>query len=69
MKSRLHFFKAGIILAAFLFSFIMAHSQTYNFITTGDMESQGWTGIPGNTNLACSFDSGSGINGTTSLKQ
>lgn len=68
MKTRLHFFKAGIILAAFLFSFIMAHSQTYNFITTGDMESQGWTGIPGNTNLTSSFDSGSGINGTTSLK-
>lgn len=47
---------------------IHVDAQTYNLITTGDMESASWTGVPRNTNLECTFDSGTGINGTTSLK-
>lgn len=43
-------------------------AQTFNFISTGDMESQGWTGVPGNTNMTASFESASGIGGSQALK-
>ena len=47
---------------------INVNAQTYNYITAGDMENGLWTGVSGNTNLVRTFDTGSGINGTTSLK-
>jgi len=55
----------------FAISFLMVlhtHGQTYNLVPTGDMESGGWTAIPGNTNLNSIFEAGTGIDSTTSLK-
>ena len=67
-KTLLPRFHIALIFVWSLFSFSSAQAQTYNLIVNGDMESQGWTGVPGNTNLATSFDPGSGTEGTTSLK-
>ena len=44
------------------------HGQTYNFIDNGDMESQGWTGVPGNTDLTTAFKAASGLGNSTALK-
>jgi len=55
----------------FAVSFLMVlhtQGQTYNLVPTGDMESGGWTAIPGNTNLNSIFEAGTGIDSTTSLK-
>jgi len=62
------FFRTLFLVAFTLFSYVSVYAQTYNYITKGDMENGTWTGVPGNTNLSCTFDAGSGINGTTSLK-
>jgi hypothetical protein len=51
-----------------LFFAVPAQSQTYNLISTGDMESGGWTTAAGNTNLAITFEAGTGLDNTTSLK-
>lgn len=68
MKTRLLRILIVCILTCNVFSFSALHAQTYNFIANGDMESQGWSGVPGNTNLTTGFDGGSGIASTTSLK-
>ncbi len=47
---------------------LLAGAQTYNFITTGEMESGNWTAVPGNTNMTQSFDTAAGIGGSTALK-
>lgn len=59
--------KEFIIICLFLFSQAM-YSQTNNFITSGDMENGDWTTNPRNSDLSISFDSGTGIDGSTSLK-
>ena len=59
--------KVFIILCFTLFSTAI-YSQTNNFISTGDMENGNWTTNPKNTDLSITFDSGSGIGGTKSLK-
>lgn len=38
-----------------------------NLLTTGNMESEGWTGIAGNIELPISFAEGEGINGSKAL--
>jgi hypothetical protein len=43
-------------------------AQTYNLISTGNMESGGWTAIPRNTNLISAYDAATGIDSTKSLK-
>ena len=68
MKPHVYFFKTIFILVWAFFIFTATHAQTNSFITTGAMESGGWTGIPGNTNLVTSFDPGSGMSGSASLK-
>lgn len=68
MKSRNHILKVLLMVASILGPGLSVQAQTYNFISAGDMESGNWAAVPGNTNLSRSFDSGSGINGTTSLK-
>lgn len=45
-----------------------AGAQSENLLTTGDMESEGWTAVPRSTDLVCTFEAGSGFNSTTSLK-
>lgn len=55
-------------LLAVLLMPMLSAAQTWNFIDNGDMQSQGWTGVPGNTNLIATFDSGTGLDGSTSLK-
>jgi hypothetical protein len=66
MKQLTGTFSIGIVIACFIA--IPAKAQTYNLITVGDMEGGTWSGVPGNTNLAVTFDVGSGIGSTKSLK-
>ena len=68
MKKNVSFLKCVLVALCVFSPFISLQAQTYSFITTGDMESANWTGIPGNTNLTTIFDAASGINGTTSYK-
>src|SRR5690606_24882612 len=68
MKSRNHILKVLLMVASILGPGLSVQAQTYNFISAGDMESGNWAAVPGNTNLSRSFESVSGITGTTSLK-
>lgn len=68
MKKKQSILKKVFTLVCFSFFFISVHSQTYDFLTKGDMENNGWTAVPGNTNLVTTMDIGTGINSTTSLK-
>jgi hypothetical protein len=56
--------KIALILSAILLTTSL-QAQTFNFIATGDMESAGWTGIAGNTNMNVSFELYSGSLKTT----
>ena len=67
MKTLVPRFPLAFILAWTLFSLSSLRAQTYNLITQGEMENQGWTAVPGNTDLTASFDAASGLLGTTSL--
>ncbi len=42
-------------------------AQTSNLLTTGDMESGGWSDVPRNTDLVSSFEAGQGVNGSTAM--
>ncbi|MEX2233740.1 MAG: T9SS type A sorting domain-containing protein [Cyclobacteriaceae bacterium] len=68
MKTPLLRLLTASIFVCSLLSASLSLAQTYNLITSGEMESQGWTGVPGNTNLTTSFEAGSGLGSTTSLK-
>lgn len=59
--------KVFIILCLSVFSGAM-YAQTNNFISSGDMENGNWSTNQKNTDLSISYDSGSGIEGTKSLK-
>ncbi|HEU5293121.1 MAG TPA: hypothetical protein VFU05_20890, partial [Cyclobacteriaceae bacterium] len=59
---------AGAITISCLLLSIVSNAQTYSLITQGDMESGNWTGVPGATNLAVTFQSGQGIGSTTALR-
>jgi hypothetical protein len=59
------------VLVLIVFSMLtttVTNAQTYSFITAGDMESSNWSGVPGNTNLAVTFQATQGIGGTTALR-
>lgn len=43
-------------------------AQTFSFISDGDMENGNWSAVQGNTNMSRTFESGTGIGATTSLK-
>ena len=43
------------------------NAQTSNFLSIGDMESGGWSDVPGNTDLVSTFEAGTGFDGTTCL--
>ncbi len=58
-------------LSGFVFDSVIFNNQLLtdaNYITTGDMENGGWTGIPGNTNLSVRLVAGAGVDSTTGLK-
>lgn len=57
-----------MLMVAMLLCASMARTQTYNLITSGDMESGGWSDVPGNTNLTTSMASGQGLDGSTGYK-
>jgi hypothetical protein len=58
----------GHLLALLVILCTNAYGQTYNSTPSGNMESTGWTGIPGNTNLSTTFENTTGLDGTRSLK-
>lgn len=60
----------GLLLAllAMLFAGTNGYAQTYNSTPSGTMEVAGWASVPGATNVAMSYESGTGVDGTTSLK-
>lgn len=59
----------GLLLALLTVLCTQVSAQTQNLTPSGDMESSNnWTGIPGNTNLSTTFENGTGIDGTKSLK-
>jgi hypothetical protein len=66
-KINKQFTRGLIIICVSLFSTV-TYSQTNNFITSGDMENGNWTTNPRNTNLSITFDAGSGIGVSKSLK-
>jgi len=68
MEKNVNFLRIVFIAFCSIFLFSYTQAQTYNFISTGDMENSTWAGVPGNTNLATSFEASSGIDGTTSYK-
>lgn len=68
MKTHLKYLLIILFIVPTILSFNELYAQTYNYITKGDMENGTWTGVPGNTNMVSSFDTGSGINSTKSLK-
>lgn len=67
MKRDLIFIRL-IIFALCLLVVFQSQAQTYNLISTGDMETGGWTAIPGHTNLSSMFEPGTGLDSTQSLK-
>ena len=44
------------------------NAQVLNYISTGDMESEGWTAVSGNTDMECSYIAREGVNGSSALK-
>lgn len=44
------------------------NAQTQNLTPSGSMEDSGWTGLPGNTNLSSTFETGTGIDCSKALK-
>jgi len=64
---RLAILRISLVLG-FVCGAVVVHAQTYSFSTAGDMESGNWVAVPGNTNEVATFDTGTGMGGTKSLK-
>jgi len=58
----------SLLIVSLLFFCVLANSQTSNLLVSGDMENGNWSSVPKTTDMVMSFETGSGLEGSQSLK-
>lgn len=58
----------SLLIVSLLCFCVLANSQTSNLLKSGDMENGSWSSVPKNTDMVMSFEAGSGLEGSQSLK-